>query len=47
LGLGFAQTNVLVGDLHFLVQIAHLLMGLGSIALAAILARHLANTSAN
>lgn len=38
LALGPSQTGLLMGDLHWLVQVAHLLLGLGAIALAAILA---------
>lgn len=39
LALGPAQTAILVGDLHWLVQVAHLILGLGTVALAAMLAR--------
>jgi len=31
---GMAQFNLLVGDLHWLIQIAHMLVGLGAMALA-------------
>ena len=38
LALGPTQTGLLVGELHWLVQVVHLLLGLGAIALAAALA---------
>ena len=41
LALGPSQTGLLVGDLHWLVQVAHLLLGLGAIALGAVLAKAL------
>jgi hypothetical protein len=39
LALGLAQQRLLVGDLHWLMEVAHLLMGLGAIALAVRLGR--------
>lgn len=39
IGIGIGQTHILMGDLHWLVQILHLALGLGAIALSAILAR--------
>jgi hypothetical protein len=39
LGLGPSQTRILVGEHHWIVQVAHLLLGLGAIALGAVLAR--------
>jgi hypothetical protein len=41
LALGPSQTSFLVGDLHWIVQVAHLLLGLGAVALAALLAESL------
>ncbi len=41
LALGPAQTGLLTGDLHWIVRLAHLLLGLGAIALGALLARSL------
>ena len=41
LALGGAQTGLLVGDLHWVVKVLHLALGLGAIALAAVLARSL------
>ncbi len=38
LALGPSQTSLLVGDLHWIVQVAHLLLGIGAVALAALLA---------
>ena len=46
LALGPTQVRLLPGDLHWLVQVAHLLLGLGAIALAAALARSLRSTPA-
>ena len=46
LALGPTQTRLLQGDLQWLVQFAHLLLGLGAIALAAVLARSLRSTPA-
>jgi hypothetical protein len=45
LALGLAQTRLLVGDLHWIVQVAHLLVGLGAIAMAAVIARALRQTA--
>lgn len=42
LALGPTQSGLLVGDHHWLVQVAHLLLGLGAIALGAVLAHGLA-----
>jgi hypothetical protein len=39
IGLGFGQTQILVGEFHWIVQVAHLLVGLGAIVLGAVLAR--------
>lgn len=39
IGLGFGQTQMLVGEFHWTVQVAHLLVGLGAIVLASMLAR--------
>jgi hypothetical protein len=39
--LGMGQTHILVGDYHALVQIAHLLMGLGAIGFGAVLSKSL------
>ena len=39
LALGPGQTQLLVGESHWVVQVAHLLIGLGAIALGAVLAR--------
>lgn len=39
---GFAQRTMLIGDLHWLIQVAHMLVGLGALALmGAISARYL------
>ena len=46
LALGPTQAGLLVGDLHWLVQVAHLLLGLGAIALGAVLARSLVTSRA-
>ncbi len=46
LALGPTQTRLLPGDLHWLVQVAHLLLGLGAIALGAVLARSLRSARA-
>lgn len=40
-GVGFGQTQMLVGASHWLVQVLHLLIGLGAIAIGAVLARKL------
>jgi hypothetical protein len=45
--LGMGQTNMLVGDYHALVQIAHLVMGLGAIAFGAILSKSLVRKAIN
>jgi hypothetical protein len=37
--LGMGQKDILVGDYHTMVQIAHLVMGLGSIAFGAVLSK--------
>jgi hypothetical protein len=37
--LGFAQSGLLPGDLHFLVQVIHLLVGVAAIGQAEMLAR--------
>jgi hypothetical protein len=39
IGLGFGQTQLLVGEFHWIVQVAHLIVGLGTIVLGSILAR--------
>ncbi len=39
LGLGLRQTEILVGDLHWIVKVAHLIFGLGAIGFGAVLAR--------
>lgn len=39
LALGQTQTRLLVGDLHWLVQVAHLLVGVGAIVLVVFIAR--------
>lgn len=44
--LGPSQTRLLQGDLHWVVQVAHLLLGLGAIALGAVLAKTLRAASA-
>ena len=44
--LGITQDQLLPGSLHWLVQALHLLVGLGAIALANILARQIAQASA-
>ena len=41
LALGPTQIRILPGELHWLVQVAHLALGFGAIALAAVLARSL------
>lgn len=46
LALGPTQVRLLPGDLHWLVQVGHLLLGLGAIALAAALARSLQSAQA-
>ena len=46
LALGPTQTRLFVGDLHWVVQFAHLLLGLGAIALGAVLAKTLRTTLA-
>jgi hypothetical protein len=45
--LGMGQTNMLVGDYHALVQIAHLVMGLGAIAFGTILSKSLVRKAIN
>lgn len=39
LALGFGQTQLLVGTLHWIVQVAHLALGLGAIAFGTVLSR--------
>jgi hypothetical protein len=39
--LGIGQTRFLVGEFHLVVQVIHLLVGLGAIAMGAVLARAL------
>ena len=39
LALGLTQSGLLQGDLHWIVQLAHLLVGLAAVALAHVLAR--------
>lgn len=39
IALGFAQSGLLPGDLHFLVQVMHLLVGVAAIGQAEVLAR--------
>lgn len=39
--LGMTQARLLPGDLHWVVQVVHLLVGLGALALAETLARRL------
>ena len=39
IGLGFGQTRILVGEFHWIVQLAHLLVGLGAIVLGSMLVR--------
>jgi hypothetical protein len=39
--LGMAQMDILIGEYHTMVQIAHLVMGLGSIAFGAVLSKSL------
>ena len=36
--LGLKQMLLLIGDLHWLIQVAHLLVGIGALALAGIMA---------
>jgi hypothetical protein len=42
--LGMTQTSLLPGDLHWLVQVVHLLVGLAAIGLAETLARRMGAT---
>lgn len=37
--LGQTQTRLLVGNLHWIIQVTHLLVGLGAIALGVVVAR--------
>jgi thiamine transporter ThiT len=37
--VGISQTQLLVGEFHWVVQVIHLLVGLGAIAMGAVLAR--------
>jgi thiamine transporter ThiT len=37
--VGISQTQLLVGEFHWAVQVIHLLVGLGAIAMGAVLAR--------
>jgi hypothetical protein len=39
--LGIGQTRLLLGDYHWIVQTAHLVMGVGSIAFGAVLSKSL------
>jgi hypothetical protein len=45
LALGPTQTRLLQGDLHWIVQVAHLLLGLGAIVLGILLAKSLRSAS--
>lgn len=45
--LGNGQTQILVGDYHWIVQTAHLVMGVGSIAFGAILSKSLGRRTSN
>jgi hypothetical protein len=47
MSLGIGQTQMLIGDYHWIIQAAHLLMGLGAIAFGAILSKSLARKSIN
>ena len=38
-GLGVTQTSLLPGDLHWLIRLLHLLVGLAAVAMAEIMAR--------
>ncbi|HEY5087845.1 MAG TPA: hypothetical protein VII66_10850 [Gemmatimonadaceae bacterium] len=42
IGFGFAQTGMMVGDMHWVIRILHLLVGLAALALASILAKEIA-----
>jgi thiamine transporter ThiT len=44
--VGISQTQLLVGEFHWVVQVIHLLVGLGAIAMGAILARAVRRISA-
>lgn len=46
ISLGLAQTQIFVASSHWVVQVVHLLLGLGSIVLAAFLKRKLLNQAA-
>jgi hypothetical protein len=37
--VGIGQTQLLIGEFHWVVQVIHLLVGLGAIAMGAVLAR--------
>jgi thiamine transporter ThiT len=39
--LGVSQTGLLVGEFHWLVQVIHLILGLGAIAMGAVMARQI------
>jgi hypothetical protein len=39
--LGIGQTQIMIGDNHWIVQTAHLVMGVGSIAFGAVLSKSL------
>lgn len=42
--LGLGQTQLLADDLHWIVEIAHLILGLSAVGVAAVLARTLKGT---
>jgi thiamine transporter ThiT len=44
--VGISQTQLLVGEFHWVVQVIHLLGGLGAIAMGAVLARAVRSISA-
>jgi thiamine transporter ThiT len=44
--VGISQTQLLVGEFHWVVQAIHLLVGLGAIAMGAVLARALRSITA-
>jgi hypothetical protein len=45
IGFGFAQTGLMVGDMHWIIRVLHLIVGLVALSLAGTIARAISDTA--
>jgi hypothetical protein len=45
IGFGFAQTGIMVGDMHWVIRVLHLIVGLVALSLAGTIARGISDTA--